>query len=314
MKVSLDQAVSLLNSGLVVAIPTETVYGLAASINFPEALEEIFRLKGRPSNNPLIVHLGTADDITLYARELPDDFAKLTTVFWPGPLTLVISVIEDTIPSIARAGLPTAAFRIPGLELTRDVLKRTGPLVMPSANLSGKPSATSAEHVEHDFGSGFSVLDGGECHRGVESTILCRDQSEWVVIRLGALPPEAFLPVLGYVPKVKEMENGEPSVPLCPGQLYRHYSPKAKLILSDNIPSTETAEAIIGFSDRSYPKNSRLFSLGTSTDPDSAAHELYAVLRNLDQEKIEQALVDMNFPNDGLWLTLKERLQKAANP
>lgn len=312
MKVSEEEAISLLNSGLVVAIPTETVYGLAASINFPKTIEKIFHLKGRPSNNPLIVHLGSIDDISLYARELPKNFNKLAAAFWPGPLTLVIPVIEDTIPAIARAGLPTAAFRIPGLELTRKVLNNTGPLVMPSANLSGKPSATSAEHVEQDFGNGFSVLDGGECQKGVESTILCWDKTEWVVIRLGALPPEAFLPVLGYTPKVEERKKEDHSAPLCPGQLYRHYSPKAKLTLSEAIPS-ETNQAIVGFSDRSYPKNTLLFSLGKSDDPDSAAHELYSVLRNLDDAAIDHAFVDMSFPHHGLWQTLRERLQKAAS-
>jgi L-threonylcarbamoyladenylate synthase len=309
MKVTLEQAISLLNGGLVVAIPTETVYGLAASINFPKAIEEIFRLKGRPSNNPLIVHLASANNISLYVKELPKDFSKLAAAFWPGPLTLVLPVIEDTIPEIARAGLPTAAFRVPGHEITHDVLKGTGPLVMPSANISGKPSATSAEHVEHDFGSGFSVLDGGECKKGVESTILCFEQTEWVVVRLGAMPPETFLPVLGYTPKVKEVDGQD--APICPGQLYRHYSPKAKLILSDNISN---AKNIVGFSDRTYPKNSRLFSLGRSDDPDTAAQLLYDVLRSLDREHIEEAVVDMNFPKSGLWMTLRERLQKAASP
>lgn len=310
MKVSLEQAISLLNSGLVVAIPTETVYGLAASIDFPKAIEEIFRLKGRPANNPLIVHLASANDISLYAKELPEDFKKLAETFWPGPLTVVLPVIEDTVPDIARAGLPTAAFRVPDHELTHKVLKGTGPLVMPSANLSGKPSATSAEHVEHDFGKGFSVLDGGECTKGVESTILCREGSKWVVIRLGALPPEAFLHVLGYVPEV--MDAKDPSAPICPGQMYRHYSPKAKLILLETIPSSDVSLNIVGFSDRTYPKNSRLFSLGTSDDPYVAAQLLYDVLRSLDREHVEEALVDMDFPQSGLWLTLRERLQKAA--
>lgn len=311
MRVTLDQAISLLNGGLVVAIPTETVYGLAASINFENAIEEIFKIKGRPSNNPLIVHVATADDIRMYAQEIPKDFSKLAAAFWPGPLTLVLPVFEDMIPPVARAGLPTAAFRVPSHKLTLEVLKGTGPLVMPSANLSGKPSATSAEHVEHDFGRGFSVLDGGECTKGVESTILCLDHSKWVVIRLGALPPEAFRPVLGYIPEVKGNEKN--SAPLCPGQLYRHYAPKAKLLLMENILDSESAQNIVGFSDRIYPKDSRLFSLGKSDDPDTAAQMLYDVLRSLDQENIDQAIVDMNFPKEGLWLTLRERLQKAAN-
>lgn len=312
MKISLDMAASLLNSGLVVGIPTETVYGLAASINFPKAIEEIFRLKGRPSNNPLIVHLANPSEISLYAKDLPPHFNKLTSAFWPGPLTLVIPVLEDTIPFIARAGLPTVAFRVPKLELTRQLLKMTGPLVMPSANISGKPSATTAEHVENDFGSGFSVLDGGVCEKGLESTILFWNETEWVVARLGALAPEDFEPVLGYAPRI-DTATSEQSQPLCPGQLYRHYSPQAKLVLRDLI-APDVAGTIIGFTDRTYSKNSRLFPLGSSRDPQSAAHELYAVLRQLDEDNIIEAVVDMNFPNTGLWLTLRERLQKAAAP
>ena len=311
MKISAEDAITLLKSGRVIAMPTETVYGLAASIFFPEAIANIFQLKGRPSNNPLIVHLGTADEITLYAKHLPPKFELLAEKFWPGPLTIVIPVREGTIPAIARAGLSTAAFRIPDHALTREVLIDTGPLVMPSANLSGKPSGTTAEHVENDFGSGFSVLDGGECERGVESTILCWDHDAWVVIRLGALAPEDFAPVLGYAPEVIEATHVHQEKPLCPGQLYRHYAPKAKLVLTEKI-SADAVGAIVGFSDRAYPKGTRLFSLGNSQDANAAAHELYSVLRRLDDENIEHALVDMDFPNHGLWLTLRERLQKAA--
>lgn len=313
MKVTTEQAISLLNSGLVVALPTETVYGLAASINFPRAIKAIFGLKGRPPNNPLIIHIGSIDDMSLYAKDLPASFNALAKAFWPGPMTLIIPVKEDTIPAIARAGLPTAGFRVPNHDLTREVLKATGPLVMPSANLSGKPSATSAKHVEDDFGSGFSVLDGGVCEKGVESTILYWDQSKWLLIRLGALAPEVFADILGYVPQVAKEPTDKQTKPICPGQLYRHYSPKAKLILSYTT-SEITSGVVIGFKDRIYSKSCRLFSLGSSSDPNSAAHELYAVLRQLDVEHVESAFVDMDFPDHGLWMTLKERLQKAAAP
>jgi len=311
MKISVEDAISLLKGGLIVALPTETVYGLAASILFPKAISKIFDLKGRPQDNPLIVHIGSTDDISLYAKTLPPSFNALAEAFWPGPLTLVIPVKEDSIPAIARAGLPTAGFRIPDQDQTREVLNATGPLVMPSANISGKPSATSAQHVEEDFGTGFSVLDGGECDKGVESTILCWDNSQWTVVRLGALAPDAFMTVLGYVPKIQELSKDKTARPLCPGQLYRHYSPKAKLILTEKIEA-DCNMAIVGFADKNYPKKCRLFSLGNSHNPEEAAHSLYAILRSLDMENIACACVDMNFPNEGLWLTLRERLQKAA--
>src|SRR5262245_4612508 len=143
MHISLEEAASALKSGLVVAVPTETVYGLAASIDFPDAIEDIFRLKGRPSNNPLIVHVASAKEIAFYVTQQPPQFLKLASAFWPGPLTVVLPVDQVRIPSVARAGLPTAAFRVPNHPLTRELLEITGPLVMPSANLSGKPSATT---------------------------------------------------------------------------------------------------------------------------------------------------------------------------
>jgi len=311
MHVSLSEAVALLKSGKVVAVPTETVYGLAACLNCPEAIAKIFSLKGRPENNPLIVHMASPEKIKDYVSFLPPAFELLSKAFWPGPLTLVLSAIEDTIPEIARAGLPTVAFRIPSHPVARQLLEQTGPLVMPSANLSGKPSATCAEHVEVDFGIDLPVLDGGACHKGLESTILYWKANEWIIVRLGALAPEDFGSVLGYTPKVV-VKREEAEAPLCPGQLYRHYAPKAQLVLTTVI-SSDGKDVIIGFSDRKYPGGCRVFSLGDSSVPEQAAQRLYAVLRQLDLEGIDKAIVDINIPNTGLWLTLKERLLKAAS-
>lgn len=311
MRVTLQQASDLLQSGLVIAVPTETVYGLAASIDFPDAIADIFRLKGRPADNPLILHLSSAEEVSQYAKELPPYFNELAEAFWPGPLTLILPAIEDKIPTVARAGLPTAAFRVPDNPLTRQLLQRTGPLVMPSANLSGKPSATSPQHVEDDFGSGFSVLDGGICQKGMESTILFWNGNAWVIIRLGALSPEDFFPVLGYIPRVDAENKGPKDQPLCPGQLYRHYAPKSQLRLLERIPA-DTQDPVVGFNDRQYPHECRLYVLGNSSSPEAAAQQLYAVLRQLDDDHVETAVVDMDFPHQGLWMTLRERLQKAA--
>ncbi|MEI8364852.1 MAG: L-threonylcarbamoyladenylate synthase [Parachlamydiaceae bacterium] len=312
MHVSLSKAASLLDAGTVVAVPTETVYGLAARLDRPDAIAKIFTVKGRPKNNPLIVHIASAKDITGYVSELPPDLDLLAQAFWPGPLTLILPAIKESVPDIVRAGLHTVAIRVPDHPLTRELLKITGPLVMPSANPSGKPSATSSDHVEADFGKDFPVLDGGECHKGVESTILYWQDRVWTLARLGALAPEDFFSVLGYVPDVMlGMKSGENGAPLCPGQLYRHYAPKAHLTLTTAIP-LESCDVILGFDDRYYPKGSRLLSLGSSLHPEEAARRLYAVLRQLDNEGIEHALVDVNTPDTGLWRTLRERLQKAS--
>lgn len=309
MRVSLEQAAQILSSGGVVAVPTETVYGLAASLSDPAAIQHIFTLKGRPSDNPLITHLASGELVKEYAKELPPHFTEIVDRFWPGPLTIVLKVDDKKIPANVRAGLPTAAFRVPNHPLAKALLEITGPLVMPSANLSGRPSSTKREHVENDFGREFPVLDGGECVAGVESTILIYTEQEWKVIRLGSIPPSSFTDVLGYEPSVPQLNH---KTPLCPGQMYRHYSPHCRLHLVKVIPAEYTG-AVVGFEDRVYPNEVRLYSLGISTDPYQAAHRLYDVLRHLDQVSEQQAFVDIDFPKIGLWFTLLERLDKAKS-
>lgn len=308
MKISLEKAADSLKSGQVAAVPTETVYGLAASLNSPSAIEKIFALKGRPLANPLIIHVADRKAIDLYVTGFPPQFELLADVFWPGPLTIVLPV-NSAVPSLARAGLPTAGFRVPSLPLTQSLLRLTGPLVMPSANLSGRPSATSPGHVEEDFGAAFPVLDGGICQKGVESTVLLFQKGEWVIVRLGALAPEAFKPVLGYEPRVIQ-KNAE-SRPLCPGQLFRHYAPRARLFLgaASDLPS---APFVIGFNERAYPQGKRVIFLGSLNNPEEAAENLYNSLRQLDLEKAEEAWIDMDFPRNGLWQTIAERLMRAG--
>lgn len=172
MRIGLTEATRLLKEGKVVAIPTETVYGLAALANHPEAVEKLYRLKNRPRENPLIIHLHDALDLTNYMDEIPPSVKGLTDRFWPGPLTIVLPIQEGVVLPAVSAGLKTQAFRVPNHALTRALIAQTGPLVAPSANLSGRPSTVSPEQVEEDFGADFPVLDGGRCEKGLESTIL----------------------------------------------------------------------------------------------------------------------------------------------
>lgn len=309
MRISVEKACELLRHGNVVAIPTETVYGLAASLSNPDAIEHIYALKGRPANNPLIIHVGDSSQVLFYTKDIPPNFEILANTFWPGPMTLLLPAEKDWVPSIVRAGLDSVAFRIPSHFVTLQVLANVGPLVMPSANLSGRPSATRPEHVENDFGLDFPVLDGGPCHRGVESTILTYTGKRWEIVRLGALTPDVFTPLLGYEPRVNEDVNEEQ--PICPGQLYRHYAPHAKLLLSQNIPQGFSG-VIVGFSDRKYPETERVIHLGSTADPEEVAKNLYRVLRQLDSEGVKTAWVDTNFPEHGLWGTIAERLHKAG--
>lgn len=309
MYLSLNEASILLKQGEVVALPTETVYGVAASIHHPKAIQRIFDLKNRPSNNPLIVHIASFEQLYPLVSSLPPKSEQLARAFWPGPLTLIFPIQSQSLNPIITAGLITAAFRMPCHSLTQQVIQQVGPLVMPSANLSGRPSSTSPQHVEEDFGPSFPILDGGDCKQGVESTILCYYRDRWKIARAGALPPEAFLPLLGYSPSflIKNKEEA----PLCPGQHYRHYAPHCYLILTMNFIE-ESDGLILGFSDREYPSNYTIWHFGDSSHPETALQQLYRLLRQLDREKIKEAYVDVRFPEEGLWLTLKERLQRAA--
>lgn len=313
MDITILQAASLINAGEVIAVPTETVYGLAASLYQPAAIDKIFSLKGRPANNPLIIHVAEFQDILPFAENLPEDFYKLAEKFWPGPLTLVLPIIKEKISTRVRAKLLTAAFRVPNHPLARELLKLTGPLVMPSANLSGKPSATSKRHVESDFGLDFPVLDGGDCIKGLESTILYCDVSDqnkpWKIIRQGALTQNDFFEVLGYQPEIVKLNDHEN--PICPGQLYRHYAPKAKLELTKKFPEHFTG-TIVGFDEGVYPENATVYLLGSLKNPETISNNLYRILRMLDDDGVQEALVDVNFLDHGILATVLERLKKAS--
>ncbi len=310
MRISLQETAEHLKSGRVAAVPTETVYGLAASLYSDKAIKEVFELKGRPSNNPLIIHVSTLNQITDIALNIPPDFSKLFSEFCPGPLTVVLPINPEMVPSIARAGMLTGAFRIPRHPLALQLIELTGPIVMPSANISGRPSATCAEHVEIDFGSEFPVLDGGRCQCGLESTIITYIDNRWHIIRLGSISAKEFHSVLGYVPTF--LQKAESEQPLCPGQLYRHYAPKAKLTLKKSF-EVDFKGVIVGFKDRSYPVGAHLHFLGFSNQPLKVAENLYSVLRALDEQSIATAFVDIDIPKEGLWATIFERLFKASN-
>lgn len=303
MRISLDQAVKLLSQDKVVAVPTETVYGLAGCLNSQRAIESIYQIKKRPSNNPLIIHAEDRKGVLQYLEKQLPDFEKLAEAFWPGPMTLILPVNTSLVPSMARAGLPTAAFRVPKHPLILELIRQCGPLVAPSANLSGKPSPTHPAHVENDLGANFPILDGGAVDQGLESTILAFSENRWQIARQGALPAEAFKDILGYEPLLATEGS------ICPGKHYKHYSPNAKLFLKEPPAHLKWA---IGFSDRMYNPNIKLLSLGPSNDPTVIARNLYSTLRKLDEEGVEEAWVDMNFPEQGLWSTIRERIVRAS--
>ena len=311
MDITVATTIDYLKQGQLVALPTETVYGLAASLSNPHAIENIYFIKGRPANNPMIVHVASLDQALelLDKKNLPlDQLMLLNEAYWPGPLTLILPVNPEKVPEICRAGLPTVAIRIPSHPLTLEVLRSVGPLVAPSANVSGRPSATSPEHVEEDFGPKFPIPNGGFCQEGIESTILYLREKNWELVRLGALAPEEFYPTLGYTPPIMKKNTKNP---ICPGHMYRHYSPKARLICDQ--PYDEKIETVLGFSDREYPKAKIVFKLGPLTEPHEIAQKLYQTLRDLDKNQVKTAWVDMDFPQEGILTSIAERLQRAAS-
>jgi L-threonylcarbamoyladenylate synthase len=233
---SVSFAARLLRDGGVVAFPTETVYGLGADALNSDAIAAVFTAKGRPSDNPMIVHVATVAEIDICGVMNERSF-RLARAFMPGPLTLVIPA-HDSIPAIARAGLPTVAVRVPAHPVAAALIARSGPLVAPSANLSGRPSPTTAQHVCDDLnGRIAAVLDGGQCQIGIESTVVDVSGREVMILRPGYISRSAIEKVLGEEVFMADAET-DPSVPRAPGMKYRHYAPSipVRLIIASEPP------------------------------------------------------------------------------
>jgi L-threonylcarbamoyladenylate synthase len=223
----IEQAISFLKEGIPVAFPTETVYGLGASIFLPEAIKQVFAIKGRPSDNPLIVHVSSVDEAIALSQHLPPSFFRLVDRFWPGPLTLVVQK-NSSVPDSVSGGLSSIAIRMPSHIIAKQLIKAVGPLAAPSANISGRPSPTSANDVLEDLeGKIPLILDGGDCSIGIESTVLSLLGDLPVLLRPGLLTREVLEDALGCT--IDDPKSNSPI--LSPGMKYRHYAPKAKVRL-----------------------------------------------------------------------------------
>lgn len=226
----LQRAAELLKEGRLVAFPTETVYGLGAPIFLPQAIQSIFKVKGRPADNPLIAHVSSVEQVSRIALEIPDAFYRLAEVFFPGPLTVVLKRRPD-VPSIVSAGLETIAVRMPSHPIALKLISMVDePLVAPSANLSGMPSSTQAEHVLDDFdGKIAAVVDGGKTEIGIESTVINLFGETPILLRPGSISKEALEKVLGC--PVLEALTKQEGPALSPGMKYRHYCPRTPIKL-----------------------------------------------------------------------------------
>ena len=302
----------LLNEGII-AIPTETVYGLAGNAFCENALKKIFTLKKRPYYNPLILHIKSVSMLKTIACDIPEMAWKLAEEFWPGPLTLVLKK-QAHISDLVTAGKETVAVRVPQHPVALALLESIEfPLAAPSANPFGSISPTSATHVLNYFGDELDViLEGGECERGVESTIIGFENDQPVLFRHGSISVEEIEHIVG---KLIITINNDTS-PNSPGMLSRHYAPKTETYLTNNVPDLLKSfqgkkVGLILFKHEIFgDKNIIQEVLAKNGDLKEAAKNLYAALHRLDQKNLDVIIAE-KLPNEGLGKTLNDRLLRA---
>ena len=231
-----EAAAALIRQGELVAIPTETVYGLGADGLNPDAVAKIFEAKGRPGDNPLILHVADAEQIDTFCHDVPESAYRLAQIFWPGPLTMILPA-RDIVPKRTTGGLSTVGVRCPDCDITRDIIRLAGrPIAAPSANISGKPSTTTAAHVLHDHNGKIPlIVDGGASRVGVESTIIDLTDETPRLLRPGGITLEALGAILGEIVIDKAITapiDGD-AVVKAPGMKYRHYAPDCRVVIVD---------------------------------------------------------------------------------
>lgn len=317
-------AAEILKNGGLVAFPTETVYGLGADATNEEAVGNIYRAKGRPSDNPLIVHIGTAGELERYAAEVPEVAWKCAEAFWPGPLTLIVRAKPGVFAPSVTAGLDTVGLRMPAHPAALGLLQTSGlPVAAPSANTSGKPSPTRAEHVASDMGGKIPyILDGGPTGIGIESTVLDLTSNPPVILRPGAVTAEMLRPVIGDVNQTADAGDVADEAPRSPGMKYTHYSPEAPvwLIGPDREQIRNAVRLLHGEGKRIAlvaPEGfggtgaDWYFRTGRQSDPASVSVQLYASLRACDGTDADIILAT-TVNDEGIGGAVMNRLNKAA--
>ena len=344
-KKDIEEAARILKAGGLVAFPTETVYGLGGNGLDKEAARKIYAAKGRPSDNPLILHVSKMEEVYPLVESVPEKAKLLMESFWPGPLTLILKK-SKIVPLESTGGLDTVAIRCPDNAMTLELIERAGlPVAGPSANLSGSPSPTEASHVYHDLSGRIEgILDDGAVGIGVESTILDMSTDRPTLLRPGAITLEDLTEVLGEKPEIdptllgKKMEDG--FIPKAPGMKYRHYAPKAEMILFCSLEEKESEYKVskriaeyLEEEGRGFPREKIailcaeetkhfyqemaekegiiLKVLGRRDEPLSMTHNLFRILRECDEEGIELILSE-GYSEEGIGFALMNRMKKAA--
>lgn len=319
MKPLIEQALTLLHAGELVAIPTETVYGLAADAANPQAVAKIFAAKGRPSDHPVIVHIAGAAQIADWAMDVPAAALQLAAAFWPGPLTLILKR-QPHVPDAVTGGQDTVGLRAPAHPLTLELLTRFGGgLAAPSANKFGHVSPTTAEHVRNEFGTEVAlVLDGGPCSVGVESTIVSFITDTPMLLRPGGVPREAIEAILGIT--LEHHQKAQTAQVRVSGLLDSHYAPRTKLVTGSLLQLVDAAHdareqglkvglIMLGESPAAIPATE---CIAMPEDPAAYARDLYATLRQMDTAGLDVLLLE-NPPETAEWLAVNDRLMRAAH-
>ena len=320
----IEKAAKLIKDGQLVALPTETVYGLGANGLDPDAVAKIFRAKGRPQDNPLILHISQVFELENLCHDIPETAYTLADAFWPGPLTMVLPA-KPIVPKCTTAGLPTVAVRCPDNDATRQIIRLSGvPIAAPSANLSGKPSTTTAEHVLHDHDGKLPlIVDGGPCRVGVESTIIDLTEIPPRLLRPGGITPEQLTAVLGEitVDKAVTAQIDKDAVVKAPGMKYRHYAPDCQVLI---VAGSE--EAASRYIHAHYTPGDRVLcfeeelplyqgcnplSYGKKAQVDTLSAGLFAALRELDDPSVKTVFARCPV-GGGIAYAVQNRLKKAA--
>lgn len=326
----MQEAGDLIAAGELVAFPTETVYGLGGDAMNPNAAGKIYEAKGRPSDNPLIVHIAEISDLDRVGKNIPPQAKKLAEAFWPGPLTMIVWKKEE-VPFATTGGLPTVAVRMPDHLVALELIRKSKKLIAaPSANTSGRPSPTEAAHVMTDLSGKIPmILDGGVVGIGIESTIIDLTESVPMILRPGYITPEMLSEVLGEEvvidPALLTMDDM--TKPKAPGMKYKHYAPKADMIIV-NGEETGVIEKINELTEKAHATGKKtaviateetkenyhadvVLSIGTRKEEDSIARHMYKILRECDKLEVE-VIFSESFQTPRIGQAIMNRLLKAA--
>lgn len=320
---NIKYAAEVIKEGGLVAFPTETVYGLGANALDEVAVKKVYEAKGRPSDNPMIVHIARASDIGQLTRMLSPDIVNLIDNFWPGPLTMIVKS-KDTVPKVTRGGLPTVGVRLPDNEIARKLIEYSGlPIAAPSANISGRPSPTRVEDVIEDLdGKVDIILKGDDCRVGIESTVLDVSGDKLMILRPGLITADqleaavgkevVYDPTLNVDPREREAKGEEELIPKAPGMKYKHYAPKADMLIVEGQRDKVKNEVLRLKALNEGLGNKVGVLLFEEQQFIQAAHDFFAKLRDLDHQDVDMIIAGALTDVDGVGFAVMNRMLKSA--